>query len=212
MRKKTRRHRKMILIYIFSVIMLLVFSVIRTEKLLKPVVSEQAEHFSEKIAAEIIERTVSGYLRDNQYRYSDFAAVLYNEEKLAASVETIPYTINKVQSELTLLINQRLKGTDKVKTEIPIGTLTQTYVFNGKGPKIHIKISPLGSADVKIKSELESSGINQTKHHISAVISVNVTSSTPLYKFNTHTEFEFLIAETVIIGDVPDISPISGLK
>lgn len=212
MRKRTRRNRKMIGIYMFLIIFLLIFSVIRTEKLLKPVVTEQAEHFSEKIAAEIIESTVSGYLRDNRYRYSDFAAVLYNEKKQAASVETIPYTINKVQSELTLLINQRLKSADKAKTEIPIGTLTQTYVFNGKGPKIHIRISPLGSADVKIKSELESAGINQTMHHISAVISVNVTSSTPLYKFNTHTEFEFLIAETVIIGDVPDISPVYGKK
>ena len=39
--------------------------------------------------------TGSDYLTENEYTYSDFAAVLYSEGK-AVSVETIPYNINNM--------------------------------------------------------------------------------------------------------------------
>jgi len=39
-------------------------------------------------------------------------------------------------------------------------------------------------------------------------------SSLPLYSFDTKSEFEFLIAQTVIVGDVPDniLGSASGCK
>ena len=69
-----------------------------------------------------------------------------------------------------------------------------------------IRICPVGKADVEIKSEMESTGINQTRHRISAVITSELTSSLPLYSFESEVKYEFLLAETVIIGDVPLVS------
>ena len=207
MKKRIRRSNKRIPLLPFFLITVLLFSALMIEKLLRPVITEQAKHFAEKTSAEIVESTVSDYLRDNQYKYSDFAAVLYDDKKQVSSVEALSYNINKVQSELTYLINQRMKKAKESKTAIPLGSLTQTCILNGKGPKIHIKLCPLGTADVSIKSEITGAGINQTKHSISAIIGIKLTSSTPVYKFNSETNFEFLIAETVIIGNVPDISP-----
>ena len=212
MKKRIRRSKIRIPLLPVLLITMLLFSALRLEKLLRPVITEQAQHFAEKTSAEIVEGTVSDYLRDTQYKYSDFAAVLYDDKKQISSVEALSYNINKVQSELTYLINQRLKKAKEVKTTIPIGSLTQTCLLNGKGPKIHIKLYPLGAADVSIKSELTGAGINQTKHSISAVIGIKLTSSTPVYKFNSETKFEFLIAETVIIGNVPNISPFYSQK
>lgn len=186
---------------------LIILLFIKINVSLKPVVKKQAEHFAEKEAAELIESCVSEYLSENKYCYSDYTSVIYNDKKQVTSIETISYTINKTQSELAFAINQKLKKVSGKSAEIPLGSLTKTFILNGKGPKIHIKIAPVGCAEVKLKSELMSAGINQTKHRITAVITINMTSSTPLLSFCINSEFEFLIAESVIIGEVPDLVP-----
>lgn len=186
---------------------ILIFLLLNINSAIKPVIRKQASYVAEKEAAEIIQNCVYEYLDKNKNTYNDFAAVLYNDKKQAVSIETISYTVNKTQSELTLSINKRINHICDKYTEIPVGTLTRSYLLNGKGPKIHVKISAMGSAEVKLKSELESAGINQTKHRISAVISVKMTSSTPITSFETTSEFEFLIAENVIFGEIPDLAP-----
>ena len=185
---------------------------IRIEKRIKPVAELQAEHIAQKTANEIIEASVSDYLDKNRFTYNDFSAVLYNDRQEAVSIETIPYNINKVQSELTLLINKNLEKEGQLSGRIALGSLTDSHFFTGKGPRLKIKVAPIGSAKVHLKSDFQSAGINQTCHRISAVISVDMTSSVPLYSFDTHSEYEFILAENIIVGNVPELSPYISTK
>lgn len=202
-RRKKMMRRSMTYLIILIITLLLLF--IRINNSLKPIVRTQAEHFAEKEASELIENCVSEFLDKNKYRYSDYAAVLYNDQKQITSIETISYAVNKTQTELMLEINKKIKSISWKNTSIPLGSLTRTFLLNGKGPKIHIKIAPIGCASVKLKSELLSAGVNQTKHRITAVIAIKMSSSTPMMSFCTTSEFELLIAESVIIGEVPKL-------
>ena len=47
-------------------------------------------------------------------------------------------------------------------------------------------------------------GINQTKHRITCTVSANLTVITPSFTENINVKCEYLIAETVIIGEIPD--------
>lgn len=188
------------------IIVLLIIAVSKAEKSLRPVAAMQAEHFAQASANVIISEAVAEYLNENKYTYSDFTAVLYDADNKAVSVEAIPYNINKVQSELTVMINKALSTSNSRTEHIPIGSLTGSYMLVGKGPEIKIKVCPAGSAEVRLKSSFESAGINQTCHRISAVVNVQLRSSVPLYSFSTEASFEFLIAENVLVGGVPDIS------
>ncbi|MBP5378821.1 MAG: sporulation protein YunB [Ruminococcus sp.] len=169
----------------------------------------QSEHIAQKYAAEVIEKTVSDYLENNKFTYCDFAAVLYDDKKKVTAIETLPYNINKVQSVLGCLINEKLEETNRKNAEISIGSLTGSGILTGKGPKIKIRISPIGSAHINIKSEFTDAGINQTCHRIFALITVKMTSAVPLYSFDTSTDFKFLIAENIIVGSVPNMTPIT---
>ena len=209
LKRRKKKLKRSVIYLIVSIITVIVLSV-KINASLKPIIKVQAEHFAEKEASELIESCVSEFLDRNKYCYSDYAAVLYNDKKQVTSIETVSYAVNKTQSELTLAINQKLKQISSKNAEIPLGSLTKTFLLNGKGPKIHIKIAPVGCAEVKLKSELLSAGINQTKHRITAEIKINMTSSTPLISFCITSEFEFLIAESVILGEVPDLIPYSG--
>ena len=206
-RKKNNRSHCAFFIFVISVLTIALVVLIKTEKCIRPVAELQSEHIAQKTAAQVIESTVSDYLERNRFTYSDFAAVLYDNEKKVSAIETIPYNINKVQSELGALINENLEKSSLKTTKIPVGSLMDSNLLTGKGPKINIKVSPVGSAQIKIKNDFSSAGLNQTCHRISAVISVKMTSSVPLYSFDTSTEFEFILAENVIVGSVPDLSP-----
>lgn len=176
------------------------------ERAVRPAARIQAEHYARRSASETISAEVSDYLDDNRFTYTDFAAVLYDESGRVVSVEAIPYNINKVQSELTLRINKRFRELESEVTRIPIGTLSGNYLLSGKGPGLKLRICPAEEVTVRLESEFTSAGMNQTTHRISAIITAEVSSSMPIYSFSTKVEFEFLIAETVIIGEVPALS------
>ena len=206
-RKKSGKSRCKIFVVFVTLAFLVILFII--EKRISPVAELQSEHIARKTAADIIEKTVSDYLENNRFTYSDFAAVLYDDKKKVTAIETIPYNINKVQSELGELLNRNLEKSSQKSTKIPIGSLANSHILSGKGPKIRIRVSPVGSAQIKLRNDFQSAGVNQTCHRITAIIKVKMTSSVPLYSFETCVEFEFIIAENVIVGDVPDYNPYS---
>lgn len=191
--------------FIFIIIVIILLWV-KAERAMRPVAAMQAEQYARRSANEILASVVSEYLEESQYTYSDFAAVLYDENGRVTSVESIPYNINRAQSELTAKVNRRLESSTDKTAAISVGTLTGKYLLAGKGPKLKIRICPNGEAETELKSTFESAGINQTSHRISAVITVKISSSMPLYSFETEVSFEYLLAESVIVGNVPALS------
>ena len=209
-RRKRRQLKRIYLIWLLIAATIFAVFFIQTEKALEPVARTRGEHFAKQLATELVTKSVSDYLSDNRFTYDDFSAVLYDDKKRPVSVEAIPYTINKVQSELTYAINRRFEEAGKKEAHIPLGSLIDSPVFIGRGPAVRIRVCPDGTAEVKIKSDLSEAGVNQTCHRISAVITVKMTSSVPMYSFETVTEFEFVLAECVIVGEVPNIAPYIG--
>lgn len=187
------------------VITVLVIAAVKADRSLRPVASVQAEHCAILMTNETIESSVSEYLSENNWSYSDFVTAVYDGNGETVALETNSYNINKVQSELTLQINRRLEAAGKEYHKIPIGSLTDSYMLAGRGPNLRIRVCPLGSAQVELESGFDSAGINQTRHTIAAAITVNISSSLPLYEFETQVNFDFLIAENVIIGTVPSV-------
>ena len=109
-----------------------------------------------------------------------------------------------MQSDIALKISEEFSENKNIKTEVPIGSLTDSYLLAGKGPSVPLSICSEGNVEVSLKSEFVSAGINQTCHRISAIINTDIHSSIPLYSFSSNAEFEFLVAENVIVGGVPD--------
>lgn len=207
MRYKKRRlsgRARLGLIMLVIIAVLLTAALIKADNAVRPVAEQQAEHYSRLTASHIISGAVSDYLSENRFGYDDFAAVLYDESGNAASIEAVTYNINKVQAELSGIINSRFMDSSASTAEIPVGSLTGSYLLAGKGPCLRLRICPARDAQVELKSTFESAGMNQTCHRISAVITAEISSSLPLYEFSTQASFEFLLAENVIIGEIPD--------
>ncbi len=207
--KRHHKHRRKNfikpLIIIVAVIVTAAF-LIRLEFSVQQSAKIQAENAARLAADRIIAESVSDIIEKNEYTYSDFAAVLYDENGRASSVEALTVNINRVQAELSEEINRRFAENSDADAKIAMGSLSGSYLLSGRGPMISVRVCPVGKASVSLKSTFDSAGINQTRHRIYAEISMELISSLPIYSFETTENFELLIAETIIVGDVPDFS------
>ena len=87
---------------------------------------------------------------------------------------------------------------------IPIGNLLGSNLLLGRGPKVPVKIIMLTSSYSDFRNELEAVGINQVKHQIILEVRVQIDVLLPWEVQSTEVVSEVLIAETVLVGKVPD--------
>jgi sporulation protein YunB len=111
--------------------------------------------------------------------------------------------LNRIFSKVTIIIQEELDALEDKKIEIPIGVLTGNSIFSAKGPRISIKVIPAGSVETDFRSEFISAGINQTKHRIYFLVKTKVSIVVPFTNKTTEVTTSIPIAETVIVGDVP---------
>lgn len=87
---------------------------------------------------------------------------------------------------------------------IPVGNLTGISLLMGRGPKIPVEIITLTSSRVGFSNSLITAGINQTKHQITLEVMVDIDVLVPWGSESTRVTTEVLIADTVVVGQVPN--------
>ena len=124
---------------------------------------------------------------------------LYHNENDAFSVNTAE--VNKLKAKITLRLQEMFNKESIVK--IPIGSATGFYLFNGSGPSIPVKITPLALVNSDIEDEFTSEGINFVKHSMYMNISVSVNYSGFLIYKNSTVTARVPILEHISSGNVP---------
>lgn len=94
-------------------------------------------------------------------------------------------------------------GNHIMTVEIPSGNLTGVSLLMGKGPKVPVEILVLTSSRVEFNNSIVTAGINQTKHQINLEVMVDVDVLIPWGTESTQVVTEVLIADTIVVGQVP---------
>ena len=82
--------------------------------------------------------------------------------------------------------------------------LAGSVLLAGRGPSISVRMESVGSSSAWFENEFASAGINQTKHQIVLNIDVAVSILLPGFSTDTVVSNAVTVAETVIVGSVPD--------
>ena len=145
-----------------------------------------------------INRTLSG--RD--YGYDYFVTIDRDESGAVTAIKANMARINALSSEL---LSDIVEAADRgeLSLSIPIGNILGSSLLLGKGPDIPMDITLLTSSRVDFKNELSAAGINQTKHEMKLDVVVDIDVVLPWRTVSTQVVTEILIAETVIVGEVP---------
>ena len=113
-------------------------------------------------------------------------------------------SFNRLQADITGDILQRMSGVSDTELAIPLGTLTGSALLAGRGPRFKVKMQTVGSCSAHFENAFDHAGINQTTHSILLYVDVSVTILLPGFSTYTKVSNAFSVAETVIVGDVPD--------
>ena len=117
-------------------------------------------------------------------------------------ITTNMVNMNQFKSEITTTIQEKLINNSS-RTSVPIGTLIGGNLLRGYGPGVPLKIGLIGNVDINFKSSFESAGINQTIHKIYLTIHASCYSYLPGIKSESDVDTTVVVAETVIVGEVP---------
>lgn len=167
--------------------------------LVKSIASTQAQIVSTNVISQVVIDEISRLDID----YSDIVDIQKDETGKILAIKTDMKKVNSLKSSITMSVQEKITTMGKRKINIPLGTFSGTEILNGRGPKIPLSVSMSGSVVTDFKSEFLAAGINQTKHRVYLDVSTEVFALIPGYPVNTAVNTSVLIAETIIVGEVP---------
>ena len=111
--------------------------------------------------------------------------------------------VNRLKTDILNRINDEILALDHSDIGIPLGSLFLPELLSGKGPVIPVHILSIRNSDANFVSHFSQAGINQTMHRLNMEVSIDVAVLV-LGETNSFTmSSEVVVAETVIVGDVP---------
>lgn len=200
MRKRRKINFRLTAIILILLIILSLFTY--AGRIFKREVSERAQYFAKMLATETANESIAEVLEKNP----DFAPVdvLKDIEGKVVSVETEIVKINNVKTQIIKEVMERLNLLSERNMNIPLGNLTGSGILSARGPYIKCRFIPVGALETKIISQFENTGINQSRHNITLLISVEIMAITSFASPKVTVPFEFILSETIIVGNVPE--------
>lgn len=181
---------------------LLLFLVLNSH--LQPLIASYGLTQAKLVGTQAVNDAVTAVLEREGVRYTDLMRVEKDSQGSIVSVEADTVKINALKASVTTEILTQLKKHQNMTVRIPTGTLLNGDLLTGRGPRIPVKISLSGAAATQMSSYFESAGINQTSHRLVMDITVTLYAAIPGNDATTTLETSFIIAETVLVGKVPD--------
>ena len=170
-------------------------------KSLSPVFDALCDDEAKTIATKVTNEETSKIM--DKYSYDSFFTIEKDEKGNIKMINANVLQINKVTSDIALNIQKSLKQNEKDEIYISMGSLTGMRIFAGTGPKIPVRLSTIGNVETDLKSEFISKGVNQTQHKVYMEVITTVDILTPVSRTERSIKNQVLIAENVIVGDIP---------
>lgn len=171
---------------------------------LNPIVKTTAEAVINNRVAVAINKAVIDVMSSETDGYGLFVKVETDANGRVMSVRTNTAELNRIRGRLTEKIAASISPGEKSSVGIPWGTLTGITFLSGRGSRVNFSYTVYGFTLSDIKSEFISAGINQTLHRISAEITVRTRGFVALSYVGCTVVTSAVLAETVIVGEVPD--------
>ena len=167
---------------------------------LRPVVKEIALHQVHNLVTEQINQS----LLQMQDDFRQLAVIRQGEQGEILAVTCDMTRANLLRVQVSDKVLEKVSELDVHQIGVPLGSLFDLDILWAKGPLIHVRSLVVGMVTTQINSQFYSSGINQTIHRITVEIQVPLTVLLPGITLNTTVENTLCVAETVIVGQVPD--------
>lgn len=158
---------------------------------------------AEDTVVDTVNEAVIKLLQEGDYGYDYFVTLDKDEAGNIVSLDTNMSRVNAFSSQL--LYEVAKLDREQLPIHIPLGNLAGSSLLLSKGPDVVIEMIMLTSAHTEFQSRMQSAGINQTEHRLVLQVIVDIDVLVPWGRLSSQTTTEVIIAETVIVGNVPNL-------
>ena len=169
-----------------------------------PILTSMATARVSNTVNRIVVAAVNEAIQGGEIDYSVLVSFEKDANGQVTALKSNMAAFNRLQSRIADDILLRLSEVSTTDLSIPLGTLTGSSLLAGRGPALKIKMQSVGSTTASFRNTFSSAGINQTRHQILLDVNVNMSILLPGFRTSTKVTNEITVAETVIVGSVPE--------
>ena len=200
MRRGRNRFFRIVLLVIFLIFALLFAFRSKYSDAIRSLAQTQVKNSTSDLINDAIDRQIE----DGNIQYD---RIVYFEKDLdgrITALKTNMSEVNRLKTDILNLVNDEILAMDTSDLGIPLGSLILPEILSGRGPAIPVQILSIRNSDASFTSAFTEAGINQTLHqltmHVSVDVSVLVLGQTEYFTVSS----QVVVAETIIVGQVPD--------
>lgn len=201
--KRRKAKKRIIAVFAVLVSVSLVFLCLfewRARPIIKKVAASQAENKVNNIIEDAIVRVIE----ENNITYSSLVDVEKDSAGRVSTVQADTISMNVLKSKISREVSKDILELDSKEIKIPVGTIIGASFLSGKGPRIKTDVTLASNINTVITNKFSSAGINQTLHEIIVIITATVYVIMPHSRTTAEVNVNFCVAQTVIIGAVPE--------
>ena len=194
--------RLIVLTLILSIVA--VFGVFLFRRQYQQVILHLAQTQVKNATADLINDAIDKQIEIGNIHYD---RIVYFEKDLdgrITALKTNMSEVNRLKTDILNLINDEILAVDTAALGVPLGSIFLPEFLSGKGPSIPVQILSIRNSDASFHSHFSEAGINQTLQQITMDVSVDVAvlvlGETDYFTVSS----QVVVAETIIVGDVPD--------
>lgn len=200
--KKPKPKKHIFRIVILVALVALILSLL-VEKNLNQMMLDMAYAQAYSLAVETINESVRNAMQSG-VTYEELITKHVDAEGRVTMLNANTIRMNELATQIALMAEAELRRTENNQIQVPLGAAFGVKFLAGSGPRISLQIIPVGSVGTQFLTEFQSAGINQTRHKISLVLSTTVRLVVPTGSKRVDVVSTVPIAETIIVGAVPD--------
>lgn len=172
----------------------------RLDARLHPILTESARTQVSNYITSAIDNEVS----EQAIRYSDLVTLERTEAGDIVALTSNMAQANVLRAQLLETTLSALNGLKDMDFEVPLGTVYDWDILSGRGPTVKLRVLYTGTATAEFENSFSDAGINQTCHQIRFRINTDISILLPGRQYRTNVETSVCVAETIIVGKVPE--------
>lgn len=170
----------------------------------RDVIRDLAETQVKNTTSDLTNDAIAKQIADGVIQYD---RIVYFEKDLDGRITALKTNIgevNRLKTDILNIINDEILALDTSDIGVPLGSVFLPELFSGKGITIPVRILAIRNSDASFSSSFTQAGINQTLHQLTMEVCVDVTVLVLGQTSSFHVKSEVVIAQTIIVGEVPN--------
>lgn len=201
MRRRKRRRRRLVLL---SVLLVMIAGILLVQLRLSPYIRELARNQAVNAASDAITQTMSELLRSGDV---DFSGVIRLEKDVRGNITALRTDMTQVERmkvEVLGLLDGLIAQINTQELGIQLGNVLLPDLLAGMGPVLPVRAVSLTMPNADFFSSFEAAGINQTLQTLWVKFTISLTILTTVGYESVDVDSDVMVAQTVIVGVVPD--------